>query len=221
MFFSWTRPFAWKAFGSANVALVCLQSTSSRWKQQLEGILFTPALSPWSSLHTDATGLCKVSFHTPLRMCFWNRDLWHERALSLFLALVRRLLSPCCVVLWPYVWSSTTAFIPLECGNLVTYVTFWMAKVNRIRWPLNSKFVLTQWLLPWSIIRPWQQSLDMQQIYSFPPHTAIALLPSRPPLLPFIRLFRNILHLSIYPPPRPAPPPTTSGLIMGKLWRAQ
>lgn len=35
----------------------------------------------------------------------------------------------------------------------------------------------------------------------FPPPNTAALLPTHPPLLPFIRLFRNISHLSIYPRP--------------------
>ena len=108
MFFSWTQSFVRGAFSSANVALVFSQSTSSRWKQQQpEGILFTPTLFPYSLLHTDATGLCKVSFHTPQSGEDGNRDIRHERALSLSAALVRRLLSRRGVVLWPFVWSDT------------------------------------------------------------------------------------------------------------------
>lgn len=67
-----------------------------------QGILFTPTLFPYSSLHTDATGLCKVSFHTPQSGEDGNRDIRHERALSLFAALVRRLLSRRSVVSWPF-----------------------------------------------------------------------------------------------------------------------
>lgn len=123
-FFSRTRPFVWKAFSSVNVALVS-PSTSSRWKQELEGILFTPTLSPYSSLHTDAAGLCKVSFHTPRskERREWRYLAW-KRALSLFVAVVRRLLSLCCVVLWPRVWSETRRLYSLR---------MWMSQVMQCK----------------------------------------------------------------------------------------
>lgn len=152
-----------------------------------------------------------------------NRDLWHERTLYLFMAPVRKLLSLCCVVLWPNVWSYTTIFIHRECGyhrccsaNLAPSVTFWIEKVNRILGPLNS-FALTQWLLFWPIVKLWKQTLDIQEIFYFP-------------LTQFL-LFRQFIRLSSISsassgishifPFIPTPPcsssPTTSGLIMGKL----
>ena len=71
-----------------------------------------------------------------------NRDHWHERTLSLFVARARRLLSLGFVVYRPHVWSYTTVFIPLECGchsaNLELYVTFCLTQGNRIWWPLRA-----------------------------------------------------------------------------------
>lgn len=68
-FFSCKPVLCMKSLQLCECGLVfLLQSTSSRWKLQPEGILFTPALSLWNWLHTDATGLCTVSFsHTSER----------------------------------------------------------------------------------------------------------------------------------------------------------
>lgn len=46
--------------------------------------MFTPTLSPQSSLHTDATGLCKVSFHTPLGVEKTGIEIFGMKGLYLF-----------------------------------------------------------------------------------------------------------------------------------------
>lgn len=53
-----------------------------------------------------------------------NRDMWHERALSLFAALVTRLLSLCFVVLWPYFWSD---------ANRLQSLRTWMSRVMQCK----------------------------------------------------------------------------------------
>lgn len=111
--------------------------------------------------------------------------------------------------------------------TLPLYVMFWMEKVNRIQWPLNSKFVLTQLILPWpgrqavtadfghaanlqSPLHPKTLTHALTHTYSSCSFSLTNL-----PLLPFIHLFRNISHLSIYP--RPAIP-LSSRQPLASLW---
>lgn len=83
-----------------------------------------------------------------------------------------------------------------------------MGKLNRIWWPLCSNFVQLRWLLPGLSQAVTADLGRAAELLAAPRQTltALALLPVHLPLFPFIRLFRNLSHLSIYPLPRPAPP---------------
>lgn len=183
-----------------------------------------PCLLRSISLKLPAYGLCKVSFCTHL----WakkdrNSHLQHERlhlcgygkktkktatvpTLNCFAALNLKLRNNLhSLRMW--VWT--------RCKPCPPFVTSRMEKVNSIRWPLNSKFVLIQLLPPWPVVKP--VTADRGRAANLP-HTKLLVfcLNLAASLLPFIHLFRNISHLSIYPHPAP-PYTTTSGLIMGKL----